>query len=250
MKRWLYTATVTAAERKGPFRKTVLDAPPIAGNLKPGQFVTLDLGTPLRQSLLPSAIRPEEIEALVPPDHPVAALQPGSRIGAMGPIGKPFHLPEPPGRLLLLADVTHLPILIPAANKALADGCSTALLLSAKTVSHLYPLELLPPALEVHLVTADGSAGHSGSFLEMLPDLLLWCDQLLVALEPAQYPLIAESVRTTRLRPDPAFAQAVLQPLTICGVGACQGCAVSTRDGIRLACTDGPAYDLLRMEDV
>ncbi|MGB9632969.1 MAG: hypothetical protein ACPL8I_06560 [Chloroflexaceae bacterium] len=29
-----------------------------------------------------------------------------------------------------------------------------------------------------------------------------------------------------------------------CGVGACQGCLVETRDGARLGCKDGPVFDL------
>ncbi|MBI4235798.1 MAG: dihydroorotate dehydrogenase electron transfer subunit, partial [Chloroflexi bacterium] len=29
-----------------------------------------------------------------------------------------------------------------------------------------------------------------------------------------------------------------------CGFGVCQGCAVATRQGVRLVCLHGPAFDL------
>jgi hypothetical protein len=31
-------------------------------------------------------------------------------------------------------------------------------------------------------------------------------------------------------------------------VGACQGCAVQTAHGTRLACSDGPVFDLLELQ--
>ena len=54
-----------------------------------------------------------------------------------------------------------------------------------------------------------------------------------------------EIVRQVRVMPGRRFAQALVTPPMACGVGACQGCAVEMRRGIRLACTDGPVFDLL-----
>jgi dihydroorotate dehydrogenase electron transfer subunit len=51
-------------------------------------------------------------------------------------------------------------------------------------------------------------------------------------------------VRAGTLRWERGFAQVALPGAMPCGVGTCQGCLVETRDGARLACRDGPVFDL------
>jgi dihydroorotate dehydrogenase electron transfer subunit len=124
---------------------------------------------------------------------------------------------------------------------------SVALLLSASTAAELYPVRFLPSALEVHIVTADGSAGQKGSTLDLFSDLARWADCICIAGERDSYSALAHIVREVRLEPGPDFAQALVVPPLVCGVGACQGCAVETARGTKLACTDGPVFDLLAL---
>jgi NAD(P)H-flavin reductase len=42
-------------------------------------------------------------------------------------------------------------------------------------------------------------------------------------------------------------AQVIVAPPMACGFGACMGCAVETARGIRLACVDGPVFDLAEL---
>jgi hypothetical protein len=84
---------------------------------------------------------------------------------------------------------------------------------------------------------ADAPTGRGSPYLSCL----------LAATDPALYPGLAEALRTVRLKPRPDLAQALLLPTVVCGVGACQGCAVSTQRGYRRACIDGPAFDLLEL---
>ncbi|MEE8389372.1 MAG: hypothetical protein V3S14_01060, partial [Anaerolineae bacterium] len=188
----------------------------------------------------------------VPPDHPITALQPGTSVNLIGPLGQGFEVPSTTRRLLLVADTTHLPVLLPLArprNQVFFEkpGFSISLLLSAPTAAELYPIHLLPPALEVHIVTADGSAGHHGSTPDLFPDLARWADCVCIASDPASYPALAEVVQEVRIKPGHRFAQALVAPPTVCGVGACQGCAVEVARGTKLACTDGPVFDLLEL---
>ncbi len=246
----LIDAVVVETAQEGPYRRLRLYAPALGIRLAPGQFVTADLGDLLRQPLLPATMDEEGLETLLLPDHPAAALEPGQIVSLLGPLGSPLRLPQPPARLLLVADDLHLPALLAAASRALDGGCPTALLLSAPTASTLYPLSYLPPPLEVQVITGDGSSGREGTLAtegELLASLLQWADRVLIASDPAFYPAMAEAVRNVRIGPPPDFAQAWVLPPLVCGVGACQGCAVATRGGYRLACTDGPAFDLMEM---
>lgn len=248
-------APVADVGRNGPFIQVVLNVPEIAPQLAPGRFVLADLGayirTPLFPAGLPTGSDTEAFEVLVPPEHPAATLRPGATVDLIGPLGRGFDVPTPARRLLLVADTVHLPVLLPLTGQQPGfvgkPGFSVALLLSAPSAAELPPLRLLPPALEVHIVTADGSSGHPGSALDLFPDLARWADCVCVADDPATYPALADLVREVRIGPGPRFAQALVVPPMACGLGACQGCAVHVAHGIKLACTDGPVFDLLEL---
>lgn len=243
-------ALITGVEESGPFVRVTLAAPDLRPALAPGSFVLADLGGYLRTPLFPASLetpRPGdgEFDVLVPPSHPGAALQAGARVDLIGPLGRGFEVPDVTRRLLLVASIAHLPVLLPLTNQK--PGLSTALLLSASTAAELYPVQMLPPALEVHVVTTDGSAGHRGATLDLFPDLVRWADCACIAADPAIYPALAEIVRELRMGPAHRFAQALVAPPMVCGVGACQGCAVPVAGGTKLACTDGPVFDLLEL---
>jgi dihydroorotate dehydrogenase electron transfer subunit len=238
-------ATVIDVERNGPFVRVVLGVPEIARTLAPGCFVLADLGGYLRAPLFPARLEPEEFDVLVSPDHPAAALEPGESVDLIGPLGRGFDVPAAARRLLLVADTSRLPVLLPLARQE--PERSVALLLAAPTAAELYPVRLLPPTLEVHVVTGDGSAGHGGSVTDLFPDLARWAHCVCVACDPATYQALAEIVREVRLGPGERFAQALVVPLIPCGVGACQGCAVQSARGAKLACIDGPVFDLLEL---
>ncbi|MBN1813782.1 MAG: hypothetical protein JXA14_18220 [Anaerolineae bacterium] len=244
-------ALVTDVEQSGPFTRVVFRAPEVTSGLSSGRFVLADLGGYLRTPLFPAFLEGETFWVLVSSDHPAAALQPGVGVDLIGPLGRGFEVDEVARRLLLVADVPHLPVLLPLVSQnpgfSKKPGFSAALLLSASTAAELYPVRLLPPDLEVHIFTADGSAGHEGSALDLFPDLVCWADCVCMACDPAVYPALAEVVREVRIRPVERFAQALIVPPMTCGVGACQGCAVTVADGFKLACTDGPVFDLLEL---
>jgi NAD(P)H-flavin reductase len=252
-------ALVTSVEEIGPFVRVVLKVPGIARRLAPGRFVLANLGDYLRTPLFPASLdaprlEAEDFDVLILPNHPAATLRPETRFDITGPFGQGFEVPTASRRLLLVASTAHLPVLLPLAGQKPGlsqEPFSVALLLSASTATELCPIRLLPPALEVHVVTADGSAGHHGSVLDLFPDLVRWADCICIAplkqTAPATYPALAEIVREVRVGPAERFAQALVMPPMICGVGACQGCAVPVAHGTKLACTDGPVFDLLEL---
>jgi dihydroorotate dehydrogenase electron transfer subunit len=245
-------ALITGLDVSGPFARVTLAAPDVASGLAAGRFVLAELGDTLRSPLFPAHLGARAFDILVPPDHPAGRLQLGDTVNILGPLGRGFRVPDSARRLLLVADTAHLPTLLSLAQPKNQipppePGFSVALLLSGPTATELYPIRFLPPALEVHIVTTDGSAGHGGSPLELFPDLARWADCICIAGKPETYPPLADIVREVRLGPRPDFAQALVLPPLVCGVGACQGCGVEAAHGIKLACTDGPVFDLLAL---
>jgi dihydroorotate dehydrogenase electron transfer subunit len=233
------------AEDNGPFVRVALGAPEVCASLAAGRFVLADLGGLLREALFPARVEPQFLEVLVSPDHAIASLKPGVQVSIIGPLGNGYSIPAATRRLLLVADVPHVPVLLPLVALGAPWDRDITLLLAADTVAQLYPLRLLPPAVEVHIATTDGSAGRPGDLAGSFTELVGWADHICIAADPVSYPALARIVRERRVVPAVAFAEALVSPPMACGVGACQGCAVATNEGVRLACTDGPVFDLL-----
>ena len=95
---------------------------------------------------------------------------------------------------------------------------------------------------------ADGSAGLQGSVLGLCADLACRAGCVCAACDSVIDPALAQTVREVRVAPGARLAQALLVPPMACGVGACRGCAVQVARGFRLACTDGPVFDLLELQ--
>lgn len=258
---------VSWTEPIGPFVRVVFRGQDSAdarfsgiARTSPGQFVLALLDRYLRTPLfptVPAAARaaadagandtPEEVEVLVPRDHPAAQFASGTTVNLLGPLGHGYAVGPHTRRLLLVAQVRRLPVLLPLALQALAQEQSVALLVESPSVSNMLPIRLLPPALEVRLVTQDGSAGQQGTAVDLFPDLARWADCICLADDPQRYPRYADLVHQVRVGPARGLAQALVLPPLACGVGACQGCAVATKRGMRLACSDGPVFDLMEL---
>jgi len=215
----------------------------------PGKFVLAELGGALREPLYPAGLAEAQFTTLVRPHHPVTQLLPGATVDVLGPLGHGFEI-EGAQRLLLVAEALWLPPLLPLLEAA----PNVALVIEATTRALLPSPTRIPPAVELHLITQDGSAGHLGTLEQghdndtPLRELLPWAERACFACDPVRYPALARLVRETRLHPGADFAQALVQMPLPCGVGACEVCRVMTRHGERRACVDGPVFDLLALD--
>ncbi|MGC8873490.1 MAG: dihydroorotate dehydrogenase electron transfer subunit [Chloroflexia bacterium] len=237
-----------------------LDAPGLARTGRPGQFVMARCAEEgstdplLRRPLALHRFHREEgvVELLVRVVGRgtawLAARAPGETLDLLGPLGRGFSLPTRARNVLLVAGGIGIAPLIAMADEALARGCAVVLALGARTAAELYPPALLPPEVELHLATEDGSAGRKATVVELLEDpemgLLLWADQLMACGPRPMLIGLAAAVRAGRLRWRAGFAQVSLEERMACGVGACLGCVVPTRQGYRRVCHDGPVFDL------
>ncbi len=237
------TAIFRSARPEPPFWAVRFDVP---NPPRPGCFVLADFGGPLREVLFPAAMDVEGFSVLVPPGHPVQRLLPGAEVGLLGPFGRGFQI-EQAERLLLVAEAHTLPPLLPLLEVA----PMVTLVLAAPTRALLPASHRFPPAVELHVITQDGSAGYTGTLETChnedspLLELVQWADRICASCEALFYPVLARIVRQQRLNPPANFAQALVQVVMPCGVGACEICRVQTRHGERRACTDGPVFDVL-----
>lgn len=213
-------------------------------HLKPGQsvFAALVANTSwnpyLREQWIPVDILPGRVIVEVPAGY---AYAPGAVVSLLSPIGRPILLrPQLIHLLLIVEDVFPTPLVMLARN-ATGGGVSVTLVLGGRATQ--YPLELLPP--EVEIIRSDTSEWNWPEQVETLN----WADQV-IALAPSYtqaevYRRLYETVSQLRHQAIPDnFLCGLYYPRLACGTGACLACQVTTHKAALLACSDGPAIDL------
>jgi dihydroorotate dehydrogenase electron transfer subunit len=177
----------------------------------------------------------------------LSELAPGSRIDALGPLGRPFPRPgEGEAPLLAGGGIGLGPLLF------LADSLSAAakvprLILGFRSASQL-PSIGLPTGTVV--CTDDGSSGFGGTPVDWIshnvaegpsagPVRLYGC---------GPSPMLAALAALASGRGWPASLSA--EQWTACGVGACMGCALPRADGLGYlrACSDGPVFEAAEID--
>jgi dihydroorotate dehydrogenase electron transfer subunit len=201
----------------------------------------------------------------------LASTRVGDRARLEGPLGRGFALDARSRFLLVLADVEGLARVRAVVDEAVASGRQVTLLLGAPSVSQVYPSSLLPDEAEYVVVTADGSLGHRGEVVDVLPRYEAWADQCfaagsehlldrVVALARGRDARmgVARLGRRRGRRPEPggrdarrrAWLQVALAHEAGCALGVCAGCVAWGSQGPVRVCREGPAFaaDELRWE--
>ncbi|NCC31952.1 MAG: hypothetical protein EOM24_07985 [Chloroflexia bacterium] len=258
-----------------------LYAPELASAAQPGQVVMVRCAPPesndplLRRALFVAGASPEagSLELLVEPTerglHWLESQPLGTRLDLYGPVGQGFSRHADTRNLLLAGTGPAFPALLFAARDAVARGLAVVLLASAEPAQALPPPYLLPPDVEYQtsptgtsslfsLIVGRTEAAPSQASgkrkkvarkpPEPIPTLshspLAWADQIFLALTEPLTTEAAQTIKTGRLRWPREFAQVALAGPIPCGLGTCYACPVTTHDGQRLRCKDGPVFDL------
>ena len=155
------------------------------------------------------------------------AWEPGTRLQLRGPLGKGFTPPANLRRLALASLDESMSRLQPLMQTALDQGAAVALF-----TDHALPS--LPSAVEANP-------------LESLREALTWTDYLAVDLPSQAILELSQRLELERgSRALPCPAQALVHLAMPCGaLAGCGACAVETRGGWKLACEDGPVFDLI-----
>jgi len=256
-------AEVVTRRRSGPYVTLVLAAPELAGRCRPGQFLEVAVeapGTLLRRPL--SIARAEAtsggigtVEIVVGPDGVgsawLAEVATGDRLDIIGPLGKPFPLPQRAASCLLVgggygaAPLHYLTeVLAPLGHRVdLIVGASTEETL-------LHSLEAKRLAHSLRTTTDDGSAGLRGRVTDAMPDAIVdGRSDVIYACGPNAM-LAAVSALGARMG---VPVRVALEERMACGLGICFTCVIPVRDRegevqMRRSCIDGPVMDGARVE--
>ena len=165
------------------------------------------------------------------------ALNPADEINILGPIGSSF-VRLPSARRLLLVVMDYPPTLLRMFfTQAIQANREVTLVFCA--MQQAYPLHSLPAQIEA--ITSDALLSWP-SFKETI----YWADQIFVLTAPehieARYPQFVDNVKDVRPALAENFLNGIFDLPLACGLGGCFACMVKNK----LACIDGPAFDLAK----
>lgn len=225
-----------------------VEAPDIAAESIPGQFITIGCGPdfilrrPLSIHQIDNSDQISILFAIVGAGTRwLSQRRKGENLDLLGPLGNGFSIMPASNNLLLIAGGRGIAPLVFLSQKALSSGRNVKLLLGSRSKNCLYPMKLLPEGTETMITTEDGSHGAKGKITDILPEHVDWADQIHACGPLAMYQAIAKQSSKWQIKKP---VQISLEVRMGCGVGACYACSIKTKNGMKQICRDGPVFNL------
>jgi len=234
--------------------KMAIYAPRVAGMARPGQFVHLRCGNAieplLRRPFSFHRLNQNSFEILYKivgqGTNLLAKKRKGDKIDALGPLGNGFQLSALSCQLpaILVAGGMGVAPLVALAEK-LAGQTKPIVLIGARTQREvLCAKDFKKLGAKVRIATDDGSRGHKGLVTDLLKKVLRAGnkERRATIYTCGPKPMLQEVARLVKNISVSAYGS--LEEKMACGVGACLGCAVKTKQGYQQVCKDGPVFNL------
>lgn len=231
----------------------------IARQARPGQFVNIlpSGGTDplLRRPFSICTVDREAdtftalIKVVGPGTRLLGQMPPGTMVDMLAPLGLAFEW-QPGGRMLLVAGgVGVAPLLLlsqEVRERAAAEKTEIVFCYGARTAGDFVLLDRIAPLVdELVLTTNDGSKGTQ-EFVTEAAERYFASGVSIFTCGPN--PMMDDLLK--RMRRHGLEGQVSLENQMGCGIGACQGCVVTTREGYRRICCDGPVLPTTVLDSI
>jgi dihydroorotate dehydrogenase electron transfer subunit len=231
-----------------------LEAPEIAAEVRPGQFIMVRCG---KDAFLPRPLSVHRVDG-----SQIALLfkvvgkgtrwlsqrKKGESLDIFGPLGNGFKVYPGSRNLLLVGGGIGIAPLYFLADFALGEGKKVKFIQGAKSADCLLPIAcsqklfdkgVLPSSLHVINATEDGSEGFKGLATRLIKHYVKEADQVFACGPAPMYKTIAQM---PELKNKPV--QLSLEIMMGCGAGVCYGCTIKTKKGLKQVCKDGPVFEM------
>ncbi len=222
----------------------------IAKNSLPGQFVNIKVNNGfeplLRRPISIHRVKGAKVklfyEVVGAGTQVLSERKPGELLDIIGPLGNGFDYRglarAEKGKNILIAGGMGVAPLVFLAEKI--KSSKPLVLVGAKTKKQiLCAQEFETLGCRLELATDDGSAGFKGRATDLLKIVLT---QTRIAKLFSCGPLAMLKAVSEIARENKVAAQLSLEEHMACGIGACLGCVVSTKNGYKRVCKDGPVF--------
>jgi dihydroorotate dehydrogenase electron transfer subunit len=255
---------VLAARPVGAYVELTLAAPEVAERAQPGQFVAFAVGGPMTANLLRRSIAIAGTDpaagtgtVVVGPHGAgstwLAERRAGDVVDVVGPLGRPFPLPEPGTTALLVGGGYGAAALVGLAALLRSRGSRVLAVSGAADAARLCSVEELGAVSDVLAVTTDdGSAGRAGRVTVAVDELI---GESGVAYACGPMPMLRAVADAATSAGVPSYV--AVEESMACGIGVCMTCVLPVigEDGqsrFSRSCTEGPVFggDRVRFADV
>lgn len=226
-----------------------IQAPEIARERKPGQFIILQLSDDGERIPLTIADANSDenwimiiFQAVGRTTHLLAEMNIGGALAHLvGPLGQPTHI-ENKGTVVCVGGGIGVAPMHPIAEGMKRAGNKLIVIMGART-RELLVLEERMDALadELIICTDDGSYGRKALVTEPLKELCASTtppDEVVAIGPPVMMKFCAETTRPFSI---PTVVS--LNTIMVDGTGMCGGCRVSVGGETKFVCVDGPEFD-------
>ena len=211
----------------------------------PGQFVNIELpGRFLRRPISVCDWDEGHLLLLVKEagagTRELVRLPAGTELDTLSGLGSGFDLSAAPENAVLAGGGIGIAPLYGLAKRMIAAGRRPIAVLGFRSKADAFYTEAFAAlGLEVHTATEDGSLGTRGFVTDVLKNLPN-CRYVLAC---GPTPML----KAVHALPRITGGQFSFEARMACGFGACVGCTIETKQGLRRVCKDGPVF---RKEDI
>ena len=206
----------------------------------PGQFVNLELpGKFLRRPISICGWDSQRLTLLVKEagkgTQELVRLPTGTRLDALSGLGNGFDLSGTPEGAVLAGGGIGIAPLYGLAKALLAMGRTPTVVLGFRSSQDVFYLKQFAAlGADIRIATEDGSLGTKGFVTDVLQEL------------PGSFYVCAcgptPMLKAVAALPQTAGGQFSFEARMACGFGACVGCTIEPKNGLRRVCKDGPVF--------
>lgn len=239
-----------------------IEAPKIARQALAGQFVNIKLTETceplLRRPFSIHRVSGSSVEILYEVvgrgTEILLQKKPAEFLDIIGPLGNGFNyqsqVTSHKSQVLVAGGIGVAPLIFLAEKlagpKTKNSKLKTLVLIGAKTKNQiLCEKEFKRLGCDVKISTDDGSKGFKGKVTELLKKVLrnnaINATNAITLYACGPKPMLKEISYISKKYKIPA--QVSLEEHMACGIGACLGCVVNTKEGYRRVCKDGPVFE-------
>lgn len=162
----------------------------------------------------------------------------GEELNILGPLGSGFPIQDESKSVLLVGGGVGVPPLYELGKRLKKKGVKVTSVLGFQDAESIYALEEFGKLGEVLVSTMDGSFGQKGTIMDILNSDTIDFDTLYSCGPKGMLRALDMKYQGSKK------GYLSFEERMACGIGACYGCMLETKEGLKRVCKDGPVFAL------
>jgi len=168
----------------------------------------------------------------------MSLMKEGELLDILGPLGTGFPIQDESRKVLLVGGGVGVPPLYELGKRLRESGVEVVTVLGFRDAESIFCEKDFQKLGPIHIATENGSYGTRGYVTDAIREKNPEFDTIYACGPKLMLKALDETYRETKK----GFLS--FEERMACGIGACYGCMVDTKDGLKRVCKDGPVFRL------